>query len=145
MKKIEVLPNGRKRVYTVNLGPDMTDQSQKDDCDVNLIMAKFRKTGSLTHLSQRQGFYADLSSVKDLHSSLLEIQAASSAFALLPAELRKRFNNDMKEYVEFLHNPENKEEAIALGLLLDPKKQEPQTNNVTINDTTENNEAPSNS
>ena len=38
MKKIEIRPDGSKRVYTVNLDVSMTDPSWKDDCDVNIIL-----------------------------------------------------------------------------------------------------------
>jgi hypothetical protein len=35
----------------------------------------------------------------------------------LPADLRARFSNNPEELINFLDNPENKDEAIRLGLL----------------------------
>jgi len=116
MKIIEIRSNGTKRVATVNTEPSKTDQSQAKACDVNNIIAKYKKTGQLTHLKSKQGTYADLSEVTDLLGALTTVQKAQEAFETLPASLRKKLNNDPVRFIEYLKDPKNDEEAIKLGL-----------------------------
>lgn len=107
---------GRKRVITINEEPSMTDQSQAPQCDVNNIIAKFQKTGEISHLAQHQGMYADVSEFQDLHTALSQVRAAEYAFQSLPGQLRARFENDPVKFVEFLQDPKNDVEAVQLGL-----------------------------
>lgn len=116
MKKIETRANGTKRVYTVNEEPSKTDQSFKDEVNVNNIISKFNKTGQISHLAKKQGMYADLSTIEDLHTSLTQVVQAQEAFDSLPAELRRRFGNSPVEMVNFLQDPANDQEAVKLGL-----------------------------
>lgn len=101
---------------TKNTLPSKTDQSFKNDCDVNFIMSRFLKTGQVTHLAKRQGVYADVSEIKDLHESMIQVTQAQEAFNMLPAHLRERFQNSPVEMLRFLQNPKNDSEAIELGL-----------------------------
>lgn len=117
MKKIiTIRENGTKRVQTINELPSKTDQSQKDDCDVNNIMAKFQRTGQITHLAKKSGTYYDSSEIPDLHQALQIVNEAGQNFSQLPAILRKKFNHDPQEFVKYLQDPSNDEEAIKLGL-----------------------------
>jgi phage internal scaffolding protein len=43
--------------------------------------------------------------------------AAQNAFKTLPASIRKEFNNDPSQVIDFLNNPANKDKAIELGLI----------------------------
>lgn len=117
MKKIELRPNGTKLVHTVNEQPSETDQSFGKECDINHIVKKFIKTGQITHLARRQGFYGDQSQIPDFQNAMDTVTKAQQAFDALPAHLRKRFANSPQELVEFLKDPKNREEAITLGLL----------------------------
>lgn len=122
MKIIEKRKNGTTRVATLNEHPSKTDQSQKQDCDVNYIVAKYRKTGQITHLAKRRGYYADVSTIPDLTEALSIVSTASDAFNALPSQLRKRFGNDPQEMIAFLQDPSNLEESIKLGLRNAPPK-----------------------
>lgn len=120
-KHIILRPNGSKRVYTVNNSPSMTDQSWHKDTDVNEIMAKFKKTGQISHLSNIQENYGDVSEVPDLDLAMQQIEDAKSAFMALPSALRKKFGNEPAEMINYLQDPRNDEEAIKLGLKSRPK------------------------
>lgn len=126
MKVIEKRKNGSIRVYTVNNEPSMTDQQFKDDCDVNFIVNKFTKTGHLTHLAKFQGMYADVSAIPDLAEAMQIVSTAQTAFDTLPAELRSRFGNSPVNMVEFVNDVNNKDEAIKLGLIPQPQKEQKQ-------------------
>ena len=113
--------DGSRRVYTRNDEPSMTQQQFKDECDVNNIMAKYRKTGELYHLARKQGVFADVSQITDYQTMLNQVHDAKAAFGALPSHLRRRFENDPGQLLEFLRNPNNRDEAIELGLIDKPK------------------------
>lgn len=96
--------------------PMVTRQSERDSCDINILMARYEKTGQLP-LAFREAIYADVSQIGDLRESLEQVQLAEEAFAALPAALRGRFSNDPIAFVDFCADPKNEEEMISLGLL----------------------------
>lgn len=120
MKMIIQRENGTKRVMTINNDRDMADQSFKEETDVNEIVRKYLKTGQVTHLSSKIGRYMDVSEIPDLQTALTTVQNANAAFAELPATMRKEFDNDPVQLLEFLKNPANKAKAIELGLIDKP-------------------------
>jgi len=103
-----------------------TQQHFKDETDINNILRQFNITGQLPTkaLSPR---YGDFTGIGDYHSALNQVIAAEGEFMTLPAQLRARFDNDPQELIEFLNNPENKDEAIKLGLV---KKAEASAQNI---------------
>lgn len=115
MKHIEIdETTGRKIVSSVNNLPSKTDQSFKEDCDVNFIVNKFTKTGIFPE-SRGPGVFADMSNIPDLTEAMTTVTNAQQAFNELPAETRKRFGNSPVELYNFLMNPKNDDEAIKLG------------------------------
>jgi len=97
-----------------------TQQHFKDETDINNILRQFNITGQLPTkaISPR---YGDFTGIGDYHSALNQVIAAEGEFMTLPAQLRARFDNDPQELIEFLNNPENKDEAIKLGLVNKPE------------------------
>lgn len=98
----------------------MTKQSFKDECDINTLMAKYEKTGVLDHVNRRLPEYGDFAGVVSYQDSLNIVLDAREAFASLPARIRDRFGNDPAQYLSFIDKPENKEEAIRLGMIMPP-------------------------
>ncbi|WNK13415.1 MAG: internal scaffolding protein [Microvirus sp.] len=86
------------------------------ECDINQILAKFRETGIIDEIGP--GAYLDLSESVDYQQAMHTIMAADNAFGSLPAVVRKEFNNNPGNYMEFLHNPDNYQKAVELGLAL---------------------------
>lgn len=121
--KITKRSNGTLDVETIIEGETMTQQQFKDDCDVNSILEKYRKTGSISHLNNNQPQYADFSGYQDFQSSLHMVIEAQAKFDALPAHVRQRFGNDPAMLVDFLSNSENSDEAIKLGLKVAPAPQ----------------------
>jgi len=93
-----------------------TQQHFKDETDINNILRQFNITGQLPTkaISPR---YGDFTGISDYHGALNQVIAAEGEFMTLPAHLRARFDNNPQELIEFLNNPENKDEAIKLGLV----------------------------
>nr|QJB20853.1 MAG: internal scaffolding protein [Microvirus sp.] len=129
-----VRENGSLNIQSLNPDESMTQQQFKDQADINVIMSTYMKTGEFP-LSQRQGFYADVSEVADYQTALNTVIKAEEAFMDLPAEIRKRFQNDPQEMLSFLADNKNDEEAISLGLKVpNPNTQINETQTQTQND-----------
>lgn len=97
-------------------GKGRTRQSFKAECDINTIMARFKKTGVMDFTSRYQPRYADVTAA-DFTKSMHVVAEARSMFFAMPAHIRDRFENKPEAFLEFVQNPNNKEEARALGLL----------------------------
>lgn len=92
-----------------------TKQSFKNECDINKIMAKFQKTGAVTHLAAHGARYGDFTS-QDFSQAMNTIAQVNSMFEELPSTLRDRFGNDPEGFLDFVQNPDNHEEMVELGL-----------------------------
>lgn len=118
--------NGRRRVQTVIAGPSKTEQHHKNEVNINQIVARYRKTGIMPRVPQGAR-YGDFTQVNDYHQAVQAVRDVETAFMSLPSSLRKRFENDPGQLVQFLDNPENRAEAEELGLLeREAASQEPQ-------------------
>ena len=71
----------------------VTQQCFKDECDINILLAKFAVTGQLPD-NVRVPQFVDFEEAFDFQSSMNVIRAAEEAFNAMPAEVRDRFQND---------------------------------------------------
>jgi len=101
---------------TLDTGEGLTKQSMKKDTDINFIVKKYQRTGLADFVSKRQPEYMEAPDM-DFHAALNYINEANDMFADMPSNLRKRFNNDPGEFLDFVHNPDNAEEMAELGLV----------------------------
>lgn len=108
--------NGSKRVSTVFKGESKTEQSHRDKCNINSIVARFHKTGQLPPATATP-HYGDFTQVGDYHSCCEAVRLADLAFMSLPAKVRAAFRNDPGLLIAFLEDPGNRDEAIRLGLI----------------------------
>lgn len=97
-------------------GPSRTEQSHRKKCNINTIVNKAMRTGRLP-LVDSIGQYGDFSQVGDYHSCLQAVRQADEAFMKLPADVRKRFRHDPHEFIAFMDDPKNLDEAVKLGLV----------------------------
>ena len=95
----------------------VTQQCFKDECDINILLAKFAVTGHLPE-NVRVPQYVDFEEAFDFHSSMNVIRAAEEAFNAMPAEVRDRFQNDPGRFLEFANDASNYEEALKMGLAI---------------------------
>ncbi len=100
--------------------PTRAQQHHREECDINEIMRRFGKTGVMP-ITTLNALYGDFESV-DYHTALNQIIASEREFDALPSNIRKRFENDPWELVQFLQNEANYDEAVELGLV-NPKAQ----------------------
>ena len=105
-------------------GESMTQQQFKAECDVNNILAKYKRTGMLSHIQKHQGNFGDFSSIEDYQTSLGKLMQAQQSFESLPSELRAKFENDPAQLISFLSDEKNNAEAVKLGLKIERKAPE---------------------
>jgi len=98
--------------------PSMTKQSFAAECDINNIIKHYKISGQLAHISAKaaQGAYTDLPDNIDFQESMNTVLRAQQSFSTLPAHTRARFGNDPEQFLAFMADPANQEEAIRLGL-----------------------------
>lgn len=93
-----------------------TEQHHKAECDVNRIIKKYDKTGLISHISRFEAKFGDLRGV-DFKNAMDLVTRASSDFNDLPSDIRKRFSNSPENFLTFMEDSGNREEAISLGLI----------------------------
>lgn len=103
--------------------PSRTKQSFKDECDINNIVKSFRTVQDIINLTEngRKGVFADLPEPFQYQDGLNLVIQAQNSFAALPSALRNRFENDPKQFLDFMSNPANQDEMIKLGLAKDTR------------------------
>lgn len=94
----------------------MTEQSHKNECDVNLIIKKYDRNGLIDHISRMEARFGDATAL-EFKEAMDLVTGATDMFNNLPAEIRGRFQNNPENLIGFMDNPDNREEAIKLGLI----------------------------
>lgn len=111
----------RKRVQVKFNTPSRTKQCFKEECDMNNIIKRFKKTVGTDFLDRYQGYvggqFGDFTDVSDYRSAIDQINRADEVFMALPAVLRAKFDNDAASFLDFCQNPNNRDELRAMGLL----------------------------
>lgn len=113
--------NDTVRVRTENNQPSMTKSDMAEACNINNILARYRKTGVISHI-RAGGTYETLPSQMDFHEAMNLVLKAQTMFDEMPSNLRKRFSNDPGVFLAFCEDPENRDEMVDLGLLPRPPK-----------------------
>jgi len=125
-ERFDMRSRQRERVTLLCEGTGRTKQSFLDECDVNFIMNKWKRTGELPPGNSRPAHYGDFSEVDGYMQAQNSILEADQAFATLPSWLRNRFQNNPGELLAFLEDPDNQVEAEKLGLT-NPPAPEPES------------------
>lgn len=101
--------------------PSMTQQQFKDEADINYIVSMYDSSGVMPTFhgdgQPAQPVFGDFASLPDnaqeMYNRMIE---AKNNFDSLPLEVRKRFNYDPAAFLDFVDNPENLDELVAMGL-----------------------------
>ena len=95
--------------------PGRTKQSFKDECNINNIMARYQKSGAITHVQNNQPQYG-FATARTFHESMNIVTKAQSMFAELPSSIRSKFKNDPAQFLDFVQDAGNADELVELGL-----------------------------
>lgn len=108
--------------------PTMTIQSEKDNCDINVIMNRYATCG--TPLPYRadgvQPVYADVSELGDYMENYQRCKQAEEMFNALPSALRKELDNNPANLLAFIQDEANRERCVEYGLINKPAVEAPQ-------------------
>lgn len=116
----------RKRAPRV-FNDGRTKQSFKDSTDINKILARASKQGTLSHLEQFGGEYADFSDMPDLLEAHNRLARAQEVFDRLPGEIRREFHQDPAAFYSYVSDPANSDRLRELlPALAKPGTQMPQ-------------------
>lgn len=106
----------KRRDLVLACGPGRAKQSMRDECDINLIMRKYQKTGAITHFSKFSPQYGEVPAI-EYREALDLLRETQQMFSHLPSGLRKEFDNDPAAFLSFVQDPANKARMAELGLL----------------------------
>jgi phage internal scaffolding protein len=109
-QKIRSAYDGSRVPVTTDTGKsDLVQQHQKEQCDINAILKKYNKTGVIQHVKEHEGKFGDFTGM-DYQQMMQQCRSAEEVFMSLPAQERKKFNNDVAEYLDHIQNPDNWED-----------------------------------
>lgn len=111
----------KTRLQSVPEGVSMTDQSDKNMVDINVIMKNYAKTGLLPQFKDKIGHYIDTTQIPSYMEAQAQIEHAKNLFMQLPSQVRKLMDNNPANLEKVLVNPEYKEILIKCGVLEKPK------------------------
>lgn len=122
LQRHRVKENGMVETESVPQGETLTQQQYIEDTDVNVIMARFMKTGAMptTVAPMIEG---DFSQLPDYQEALHTVMKAEQMFMEIPATTRLRFENNPQKLMDFLADESNREESYTLGLRERPQVQ----------------------
>lgn len=98
--------------------PSRTQQHFRDECDINVLVARFARTG--VPEAPEAPPLAVFDEVFDFQSAQQALIDANRAFMQLPSNLRARFQNDPGQFLAFVDDEANRDEAIRLRLVPAP-------------------------
>lgn len=120
--------NGAEDTVTYTEGPSLTRQEFAEECDINTLMAKYDQhvIGGPGNMSPAVPQYFDFAEMPQTLLEFMHFQAdAQRQFMMLPAVVRREFDNDPVEFVAFASDPANLEQMRSWGLAPPAKPSEP--------------------
>lgn len=123
MEKFPFVERKRQRPRLVKMfhKPSMAKQEFKEECDINVLMKRYQKTGLFPQYPGQQQRYVSNIGAPDYQTAVNLVLAAEQEFSSLNSELRKRFDNDPLKFLQFVNDEKNGEELVKLGLREAPK------------------------
>ncbi len=86
-----------------------TKQSFKDETDIQKIMARADRAGTISHLEKFEGTYADFSDF-DFHEQTTKLSKGREIFDALPAEVRREFGQSPAAFFAYVNDVANKDD-----------------------------------
>lgn len=98
---------------------DRAQQHFRDETDINVLVQRFARTG--VPEAPPAPAMAEFDQIFDYQSAMQTIIDAQRAFGALPSKIRARFQNDPNQFLNFVHDDQNRDEAVRLGLIPRPQ------------------------
>ena len=104
------------KVVTYNGTESLVDQAQTKMTDIQVLLEPAMRNGLLKHSLQYAEDSDNIPSTT-YQEALITVANAQQMFDDLPVNMRSRFNQNPKEFLEFTSNPANAQEMQKLGML----------------------------
>lgn len=102
--------------------PSLTQQEFKESCDINNILAKFSVQAQALGVEpsqlmpQDQGTYGDFSNLDDFQTAQNKIAFLNDQFSNLPSDVRRRFGDNLNNFITAISDPTRIDELGELGV-----------------------------
>ncbi len=104
-----------------------TKQSFRDETDINKILKRAQKSGTISHLNRYEARYGDFAGF-DFFEAQMKLIQGREIFDALPSEIRNEFNQSQAEFFDYVNDPANvKRVGELLPALAEPGRQNIQT------------------
>lgn len=97
-----------------------TQQHFREEANINSIMDRYNKSGLLTDPAKVATImpkFGDFTNISDFQTMQNRIVEVKNYFMSLPADIRRRFDNNPNSLLTWMSDPENTKEARDLGLI----------------------------
>lgn len=105
----------KKTSLHMKKGEGRTKQSNKDECNINLILKKHGVGAMLTQDQYRSLTFTDTTGM-DFTVAMQTVAHANSMFEQLPSEIRKDFQNDPAVFLDAYNNEDYQEYFVEKGM-----------------------------
>ncbi len=85
-----------------------TKQAFKDETDINKMLSRAQKAGTMSHLEKFEGSYGDFADF-DFFDATIMLTKGREVFDALPSELRSEFNQSPAQFFDYVNDPANAE------------------------------------
>jgi len=88
-----------------------TKQSFKDETDINKILQRAQKTGTISHINQFEAHYGDFADF-DFFEATMQLTKGREIFDALPSEIRNEFSQSPAQFFDYVNDPANKDDLL---------------------------------
>lgn len=128
--KAKLIPNNspvpRQRAgRRVSLSLDTSGGANRADAagaNINVIVAQYKKTGTLPAVSSRNPLYGDFTFGEDIHEVREAVFEAEQRFNQLPADVRTLCDNDWVQFMDRFDDPHQRQALMDAGLSINSSK-----------------------
>lgn len=118
---VSIRSDGSREVKQYCDDESLTQQHFAEDCDIDKIVSRYKRAG--IDIDKLNGYldltgasFDDVSEVPSYQDCMEVVINAENAFMMLPAHIRKQFDNDPGQFLDFANDPANTEAMIQMGL-----------------------------
>lgn len=104
-------------VGTKVFGQSLTKQEFREECDVNLILSRYQDAPPKPWGSPPVLRFGDFADAPDFLAAQLLVKEAEDLYNSMPVQVRDRFGHNPANFLQFVHDPKNRDEAKRLGIL----------------------------
>ena len=114
--------NGRVACSFETTGESMTQEHFREETEILNIIRRHDRNGVIDHINKGSAIYGDFSEITDYRDMIHKLREADSAFAQVPSDVRKRFENDPAKFFNFVTDESNHEALAEMGLVMKKTK-----------------------